>query len=185
MKGWFSTSELVIIVALAAVAGVTQALWPYLVLQVRMLGPFTEFFWSIGFIIWAFLALSFVPKPGAATLVKGLGGAIEVFLGLGFAPITIYTGIVEGLGVDIAYLVFRRRLSIEMMIIGALLAPFIALPVDLFRNDVPLNYGSIVAYLSPGMVGKVFSAAVSYGIIKILRGEVSPAQSTEQARLDG
>lgn len=184
MKRWFgfSTRDLLVIAGLAVVAGMSQLLWPYLVLHLDLLGPVTEFFWSVGFMIWAFLALYYVPKPGAATLVKGIGGAVEVFLGGGLAPTAVfYTGIVEGLGVDISYVLFRRRLSVEMMIVGALLPPFLALPIDLVRNDVPLNYAAIAAYLSPGMVGKVFSAALSYGIIKVLKSETGRVRYPEQA----
>lgn len=184
MKRWFgfSTRDSMVIAVLAVIAGVSQTLWPHIVLQLGLLGPFTEFFWSVGFMIWAFLALHYVPKPGAATLVKGIGGAVEVFLGGGLAPTTVfYTGIVEGLGVDISYVLFRRRLSVEMMIVGALLTPFLALPIDLVRNDVPLNYAAIAAYLSPGMVGKVFSAALSYGIITFLKSETVRVRDRERA----
>ena len=68
-----------------------------------------------------------------------------------------------------------------MMIVGALLTPFLALPIDLIRNDVPLNYAAIAAYLSPGMVAKVFSAALSYGIITFLKSETVRVRHPEQA----
>jgi energy-coupling factor transport system permease protein len=168
-KPFFSTRDLVLIGFLIAVTGVFQAVWSYLVLQLGVAGPLAVIFTNVGFQIWSFVALYLVRKPGAATVVKGLGGVIEVLMGNPFGPVAILYSILGGAGPDLAFLLFRRRLSINMMIVGALFAQLLTAPLMLARDAVPLAFVPILADLSAGLVGAPLTGWLSWVVICGLR----------------
>jgi len=165
----FTTKDIVVIATLIAISGAAQMLWSHLVFQLGVLGPARVIFTNAGFMVWAFIALYLVPKPGVATIVKGLGAVIEVILGNPFGPIAILYGILEGLAVDTAFLLFKGNLSVIMMIIGAALSQLYTAPVDFIRDAVPWNLIAILTYWSPGMAGTAMTGFLSYIVLNILK----------------
>jgi len=164
----FTTRDLAVIAVMIAGTGAFQFAWSHLVFQAQVLGPFANAFTSLGFMFWSFLAVYLVPKPGSATLVKGIGAVVEVLLGNPYGPVAIFYGAVEGLGVDLAFWLFRRQWGLNMMIVGALFAHFLAGPVDVYRDAVPLRLDALVTYFTPGVLGKVWTSWLSSLIIAAL-----------------
>jgi ABC-type thiamin/hydroxymethylpyrimidine transport system permease subunit len=181
MKNKFTTRDLVIVAILIAIGGVFQVLWAHLLFQIKILGPFSSLFTNVGFMVWGYIALYFVRKPGAATLVKGLGAVIEVLLGNPVGPIAIAYGTLEGVAVDLSFLLFRKKLSINMMIIGALFSQIINGPIDVIRDAVPITFMAIATYFAPGIAGTVFTGWFSSVIINAIRkiGLNSPYENKE------
>ncbi len=156
-SGWFqfTTRDLVIMALLIAATGVFETAWSY-ILGANILGPMNVLFNSFGFNIAAFVVVYFVPKPGAATVVKFFSALIQVALGNPFGPIAIFYGTVEGLAIDLAFVYYGRKLSLNMMILGSILAWLFAAPVDAYRDAVPLTYAALLAYFGPGLIGKIW-----------------------------
>ncbi len=165
MKKYFTTRDLVILAILIAVSGPFQLLWAHLCFNLKFLGPLTGLFGNAGFMIWSYLALYFVPKSGSATLVKTIGAVIEVIGGNPVGIVAIAYGAIEGFAVDIAYLIFRRKMTINMMIIGALLSQLFTAPIDFIRDAVPFQFLAMLTYWSPGIAGTVFTGWISSVII--------------------
>jgi len=118
---------------------------------------------------WGFLTLYLVPKPGSATLVKGIGAVIEVLLGNPVGPVAIAYGALEGVAVDLAFLAFRQRISVEMMIVGALFSQALTAPIDFFRDRVPFQFLAMAAYWAPGVAGTVLTGYVSSLLLRLLQ----------------
>jgi len=154
---------------LIAVSGPFQVLWAHLNFNLKVLGPFTALFSNAGFMFWGFLTLYLVPKPGSATLVKGIGAVIEVLLGNPVGPVAIAYGALEGVAVDLAFLAFRQRISVEMMIVGALFSQALTAPIDFFRDRVPFQFLAMAAYWAPGVAGTVLTGYVSSLLLRLLQ----------------
>lgn len=165
-RGWFqfTNRDYVMMGMLIAATGAFQALWAN-VLGANLLGPFNVLFASYGFNIAAFVVLYFVPVPGAATVVKFLGAFVELLLGNPFGPIAIFYGTAEGIAVDLAFVYFGRRLSLNMMILGSVLAWLIAAPVDAYRDAVLINLEALLAYFGPGLIGKIWISLLCWWTI--------------------
>jgi ABC-type thiamin/hydroxymethylpyrimidine transport system permease subunit len=165
----FTTHDLVIIAVLVAISGVFQTGWAILVFQLKLLGPLSTVVTNVGFFVWGYVALYFVPVPGAATLVKGFGSVIEVLTGNPFGPVAIAYGTLEGVAADLAYVVFGRRLSINMMIVGALMSQLFTSPIDITRDAVPLRPEALAAYYAPGIAGTVLTGWLSSILLATLK----------------
>jgi len=169
MKKYFSNRDLVIMAILIAISGPFQLLWAHLCFNITFLGPLTALFTNAGFMIWCYIALFLVPKPGAATLVKTIAAVIEVIGGNPVGVVAIAYGAIEGLAVDFAYLAFRRKMSINMMIVGALFSQLMTAPIDFIRDAVPFEFIAMLTYWSPGIAGTVFTGWISSVVIKGLQ----------------
>lgn len=169
MKKYFTNRDLVIMAVLIAISGPFQLLWAHLCFNITFIGPLTAVFSNAGFMIWCYLALYFVPKPGAATLVKTIAAVIEVLGGNPVGVVAIAYGAIEGLAVDLAYLTFRRKMSINMMIVGALFSQLMTAPIDFVRDAVPFQFLAMLTYWSPGIAGTVFTGWISSVAINGLR----------------
>lgn len=165
----FSTRDLVVIATLIALSGVFQVVWAQLVFSLKFLGPLTPIFSNAGFMVWGYIALYLVRIPGSATLVKGFGAVIEVLLGNPVGLVAIAYGTLEGLAVDVAYVLFKRKLTVYMFIVGALLSQTFNGPIDVVRDAVPLNLNAVMVYFSPGITGTITTGVVSNLIINALR----------------
>lgn len=164
-----TTKDIVIVAILVAVSGLAQTLWSHLVFQLGVLGPMRVIFTNAGFMVWAYIALYLVPKPGVATLVKGLGAVVEVLAGNPFGPVAILYGTLEGLAVDTAFVLFKGNLTVVMMIIGAMLSQLYTAPVDYIRDAVPWDLNAILTYWSPGMLGTAMTGFLSSLILSLLQ----------------
>ncbi len=165
----FTTRDLVLVAVLIAATGVFQTVWADFILGLKVLGPLEAFIGSYGFNIAAFVVIYLIPKPGSATLVKTFSGVIELMLGNPVGPVVIFYDFVEGFGIDIAYVLFGRKLSLNMMIIGSLIAWVLAAPVDAYRDAVPLTFPALAAYFGPGGVGKVWISWLCYLTIEAMK----------------
>ena len=157
-KKWFNftTRDLVLIAILIGLSGVFQVLWSHLVYQAKFLGPFSPFFAALGFNIWSFLPIYLIRKSGASTIVKGFSGVIELMLGSPVGPVVIFYDLAEGLGADLAYILFKQKFTLNMVIVGSLFAHFITLPVDMYIDKVPLQLNAILTYTGPSVIGKAW-----------------------------
>jgi ABC-type thiamin/hydroxymethylpyrimidine transport system permease subunit len=165
----FSTRDLVIMAILIAISGVFQVVWAQFVFNVNLLGPFSAIFSNVGFVVWGFIAIYLVPKSGSATIVKGIGAIIEVLLGNPVGPVAIAYGTLEGLAVDVAFVLFRRKLTVEMMIIGALLSQLFTAPIDFVRDAVPFEFLAMAAYWAPGVAGTVLTGWLSSLVLRAMQ----------------
>lgn len=168
-KPYFSTRDLVVMAVLIAISGPFQFIWAHFVFNIGVLGPFTALFANAGFMVWCYIALYFVPKAGAATLVKFVGAIIEVMLGNPVGPVAIAYGAIEGIAVDAAFLLFRRKMTINMFIVGALFSQALTAPIDFVRDAVPFQLLAMVTYWAPGIAGTVFTGWFSSVILSGLQ----------------
>lgn len=181
-EGWFSftTRDLTVMAVLVAVTGVFQYGWSHFVFGVGVLGPFANLFASYGFNIASFVILYFVPKPGASTVTKFFGAIVEVLLGNPFGPIAIFYGTVEGFAADLGFVMFKRKLSLLMIIIASLMAWIFAAPVDAYRDHVQMNLDAVLAYFGPGGMGKVWVSFLVYAtLVGLKRVGINPPPETE------
>lgn len=157
-KNWFrfTTRDLVLIAILIALGGIFQFIWAHLVFQAQFLGPFNPFFASFGFNIWSFLPIYLIQKPGSSTIAKGFASVIELMLGNPVGPIVIFYGMAEGFAADLAFVLFKQKFTLNMVIIGSLLAHFITLPVDMYRDSIPFQLKAVLTYTGPSIIGKVW-----------------------------
>jgi len=169
MEKKFTNRDLVIMAIIIAISGPFQLLWAHLCFNLKFLGPITPLFGNAGFMIWCYVALYFVPKTGAATIVKTIGAVIEVIGGNPVGLIAIAYGAIEGIAVDLAFLAFRRKMTINMMIVGALFSQGLTAPIDFIRDAVPFQFIAMLTYWSPGVAGTVFTGWISSVVINGLR----------------
>jgi len=169
-QGWFqfSTRDLVVMGFLVAASGVFTTIWAHLVFQVGILGPVAGLFTSLGFFVWGFVTVYLVRVPGAATVVKTLGAFVELMLGSPFGLLAVVLGALNGLAVDISWLIFRRRISPNMTIVGCLLAMVLTSPVDIYSNAIPVTWVAIATYYTPVATGRVLAGWLIYLVIAAL-----------------
>ncbi len=171
----YTTRELVLIAVLIAVTGVFQVAWAWFVFTAKALGPFADLFNAFGFNVCTFLVLYLIRKPGTATIVKTGAAVIELLMGSPVGWAVIYYGFVEGLGADIAYVMFKEKFTLSMIITGSLLAWIFAAPVDAYRDAVPLTMPALIAYFGPGGVSKVWnSLLVFWAILGVQKANIKP-----------
>lgn len=166
-SSYFTTRELITMAILVAVTGVFQTFWAHLVFNAGALGPFSNLFTAFGFNIATFLVLYLIPKPGAATIVKSFAAVIELMLGNPVGPVVLFYGFAEGLAADLAFIMFKRNLTLMMVIVGSLMAWIFTAPVDVYRDAVPFNTEALVAYFGPGGMGKVWTSFWVYLTVQL------------------
>lgn len=171
----YTTRDFVVAAVLIALAGVFQTVWGHLVFEGAILGPLNPFFASLGFNIWSFLAVYLIRKPGASILVKTLAGVIELLLGSPVGPIVIWYNFAEGLGADLAFAWMGRRITLNMVIVGSLIAHFVNLPVDMYRDGILFAFEPILVYTSAATIGKAWNGWLIYHMLRLLhRAGVRP-----------
>lgn len=106
----FTLHELLIIAALAALGGVTSSTVSLLRAAVRAIFPFPGGMQALAgvHVLWLVVAVGVVPKPGVATAVGLLKGAVEWLSGNPSGLLAVaYSGL-EGLIVDVVWLALGR-----------------------------------------------------------------------------
>jgi ABC-type thiamin/hydroxymethylpyrimidine transport system permease subunit len=168
-QGWFNftTPDYTVMVVLIVTSGIFQYAWSAM-LGANVLGPLSFAFAAYGFNVAAFVVAYFVPVPGAATAVKFFGAIVEVLLGNPFGPIAIFYGTVEGIAVDVMFVAFGRKLSLNMFIAASLLAWLFAAPVDAIRDAVPITYEGLLAYFGPGFVSRFWISWLCWATVLAL-----------------
>jgi ABC-type thiamin/hydroxymethylpyrimidine transport system permease subunit len=182
-SGWFnfSTRDIVVMAVLVALTGVFQTFWAHLVFQAQVLGPFRNFFTAYGFNIATFIVLYLLRKPGSATIVKFFAAILELALGNPVGPVVLFYGFVEGFAADIAFVVFRRKINLSMIIAGSLMAWIFAAPVDAYIDAVPFTLEGLVLYFGPGGMGKVWTSLwVFWTLLAMQRAGIKPIYSGKE-----
>jgi energy-coupling factor transport system substrate-specific component len=180
-SGWFglTTREWVSVAILTAFAAVVSTAWSFM-LNAGVLGPFNVWFASYGFNIVGFLVLYFVPKARAVIIVKTVGAVIELMLGNPVGAVVLWYGFAEGVGIALAFVLFQRKLSLPMFILGSVFAWAFAAPADIVRDAVPLTVEALMAYFGPGLLGKVWISLLCWlTILGVRKVGIKPSPQTE------
>lgn len=172
---YFSTRDLLIMAALAALGGVTGT-------YINAIGDFFQSIlgvvgttqWAAGLhVVWLTLAVGLTGKQGAGTLTGILKGAVELLTGNTHGLLVLLIDIVAGLLVDLGFLPFRKKDSLAAyMLAGGLAAAsnvfvfqlFASLPSDILAYGVITLVGG-TAFLS----GVLFAGLLGYSLLGALR----------------
>ncbi len=187
---YFSTRDLLMMAALAALGGVVST-------YVNAVGDFAQSIvgfagttqWAAGLhVLWLTLAVGLVGKPGTGTATGILKGGVELLSGNTHGLLVVLVDVVAGLLVDVGFWPFRDRKKVTPYLVAGGLASisnvfvfqlFASLPADLLTSGVMLIVGG-VAFLS----GALFAGVLSWTLLKALRraGLVREAPTTPQRR---
>jgi len=172
---YFSTRDLLMMAALAALGGVTGT-------YVNTIGDFFQSVlgfagttqWAAGLhVLWLTLAVGLTGKQGAGTITGILKGAVELLSGNTHGLLVVLVDVVAGLLVDLGFLPFRNKDTLPAYALAGGLASasnvfvfqlFASLPADV------LAYGALllvagVAFLS----GVLFAGLLGYLLLNALR----------------
>jgi energy-coupling factor transport system substrate-specific component len=184
---YFSTRDLLMMAALAALGGVTSTYINALgdLLQ-SVLGFAGGLQWAAGFhVLWLVLAVGLTRKLGAGTVTGVLKGVVELLSGNTHGLLVVLVDIVAGLLVDIGFLPFRDKDKLPAYLVAGGLASasnvlvfqlFAALPVDI------LSYGLIVLLAGVAFIsGMIFAGLVGHLLIGALRRTSLPLAGRDVA----
>ena len=172
---YFSTRDLFMMAALAALGGITSTYinaFGDLVQSAVGFAGTTQ--WAAGLhVLWLVLAVGFVGKPGAGTVTGIFKGAVELLTGNTHGLLVVFVDIVAGVLVDLGFLPFKNKQSITpFLLAGGLGAAsnvfvfqlFASLPADILAYGAILLVG-LVAFLS----GVLFAGILGYILLNALR----------------
>lgn len=172
---YFSTRDLLMMAALAALGGVTStyinALGDLVQSVVGFVGT-TQ--WAAGLhVLWLVLAVGLTRKQGAGTLTGILKGAVELLSGNTHGLLVLLVDLSAGILVDLGVLLFRKKDSpVALAIAGGLASAsnvfvfqlFASLPADLLAYGALLIV-ALVAFVS----GVLFAGLLGHVLINTLR----------------
>jgi len=172
---YFSTRDLLMMAALAALGGVAGT---YISAVGRVINSLIgipgSMQWAAGLhVLWLTLAVGLTGKPGAGTVTGILKGFVELLTGNPHGLLVMLVDIVAGILVDVGFLPFRDKDRLPGYLLAGGLAAlsnvvilqlFAVLPADL------LSYGAI-ALLSvvAGLSGVVFAGVLGHTLTRTLR----------------
>lgn len=188
---YFSTRDLLMMAALAALGGVVSTYVNAIgdVVQ-SVLGFAGTTQWAAGLhVLWLTLAVGLTRKLGAGTVTGLLKGGVELLTGNTHGLLVVLVDVVAGLLVDLGFLPWRKRDSlIAYSLAGGLASASNVFVFQLFAS-VPtdtLAYGAIllvagVAFLS----GVLFAGVLGRGLLRALRqaGVVKDAPPIAEGRV--
>jgi ABC-type thiamin/hydroxymethylpyrimidine transport system permease subunit len=172
---YYSTRDLLLMAALAALGGVTST-------YVNMLGNLvysavgtagmTQ--WAAGLhVLWLVLAVGLTRRQGAGTITGILKGGVELLTGNTHGLLVVLVDVVAGLLVDLGFLPFRRKDNIAAYgLAGGLAAAsnvfvfqlFAALPADI------LAYGALLIVAAVALAsGVLFAGLLGLVLVNALR----------------
>lgn len=172
---YFSTRDLLMMAALAALGGVTST-------YINALGDLVQSVvgfagatqWAAGLhVLWLVLAVGLTRKQGAGTLTGILKGAVELLSGNTHGILVLLVDLVAGILVDLGVLLFRRKDSpFALAVAGGLASAsnifvfqlFASLPADLITYGALLIV-ALVAFAS----GVLFAGLLGHMLINALR----------------
>jgi ABC-type thiamin/hydroxymethylpyrimidine transport system permease subunit len=172
---YFSTRDLLVMAALAALGGVTGTYVNAIGdLMQSVLGFAGGMQWAAGFhVLWLVLAVGLTRKLGAGTVTGILKSVVEFLSGNTHGLLVVLVDILAGLLVDVGFLPFRDKDKLPAYLVAGGLASasnvlvfqlFAALPVDV------LSYGLIGLIAGAAFIsGMVFAGLVGHLLIKALR----------------
>ncbi|MBN1247597.1 MAG: ECF transporter S component [Anaerolineae bacterium] len=171
----FSTRDLLMMAALAALGGVTGT-------YINAIGDFLQSIlgfagttqWAAGLhVLWLTLAMGLVGKTGAGTITGILKGMVELLSGNTHGILVLLVDIVAGLLVDIAFALFRHKDRWPAYVLAGGLASasnvfvfqlFAALPADILAFGAMALVGGIAA-----LSGVVFAGILAWMLLNALR----------------
>ena len=172
---YFSTRDLLMMAALAALGGVAGT---YISAAGRVVQSFVgipgAMQWAAGLhVLWLTLAVGLTGKPGAGTVTGILKGFVELLTGNPHGLLVVLVDIVAGILVDVGFLPFRDKDRLPgYLLAGGLSALsnviifqlFAVLPADL------LSYGAILLLsVVAGLSGVVFAGFLGHTLTRTLR----------------
>jgi ABC-type thiamin/hydroxymethylpyrimidine transport system permease subunit len=187
---YFSTRDLLMMAALAALGGVVST-------YVNAIGDFFQSIlgfagttqWAAGLhVLWLTLAVGLTGKQGAGTITGILKGAVELLSGNTHGLLVVLVDIVAGLLVDLGFLPFRNKDSLPAYALAGGLASasnvfvfqlFASLPADVLAYGAMLLVGG-VAFIS----GMLFAGLLGQVLLSTLRraGVVKDRPSVPMSR---
>ncbi len=172
---YFSTRDLLILAALAALGGVTGTYINAIgdVFQ-SVLGFAGTNQWAAGLhVLWLTLAVGLTGKPGSGTVAGILKGAVEFLSGNTHGLLVVLIDVIAGLLVDLGFLPFRDKDSLPAYGLAGGLASasnvlvfqlFAALPADM------LAYGAmLLVAVVAGASGVLFAGFLGRALVNALR----------------
>jgi ABC-type thiamin/hydroxymethylpyrimidine transport system permease subunit/DMSO/TMAO reductase YedYZ molybdopterin-dependent catalytic subunit len=166
---YFSTRDLLMMAALAALGGVVST-------YVNAIGDFFQSIlgfagttqWAAGLhVLWLTLAVGLTGKQGAGTITGILKGAVELLSGNTHGLLVVLVDIVAGLLVDLGFLPFRNKDSLPAYALAGGLASasnvfvfqlFASLPADVLAYGAMLLIGGVAfvsGVLFAGLLGQI------------------------------
>jgi len=178
---YFSTRDLLMLAALAALGGVTST-------YVNAIGDFIQSIvgvagttqWAAGLhVLWLVLAVGLTRKAGSGTVAGILKGAVELLTGNSHGLLVLLVDIIAGILVDVGFLPFRKKDSTPAYCLAGGLAAasnvfvfqlFASLPADIIAYGALVIVG-LVAFgsgvLFAGLLGRVLVNALRRaGVVK-------------------
>jgi ABC-type thiamin/hydroxymethylpyrimidine transport system permease subunit len=172
---YFTTRDLLLMVTLAALGGITSTAVNALGDSVQsLLGFAGTTQWAAGLhVLWLTLAAGLTGKLGAGTLAGLLKGGVELFTGNTHGVLVILVDLVAGVLVDLGMLPFRRKDRLLPFAISGGLASasnifvfqlFASLPADV------LAYGALALIgLVAGISGALFAGVLGFWLLSSLQ----------------
>jgi energy-coupling factor transport system substrate-specific component len=172
---YFSTRDLLLMAALAALGGVAgtyiNALGDAFQATLGFAGT-TQ--WAAGLhVLWLTLAVGLTGKQGAGTLTGVLKGVVELLSGNTHGLLVLLVDVVAGILVDLGFLPFRKKDSLPAFCLAGGLASasnvfvfqlFAVLPAD------TLAYGALLLVAGVALVsGVLFGGVLGYVLLNALR----------------
>lgn len=172
---YFSTRDLLMMAALAALGGVTST---YVSAAGRIVQSFITIpggmQWAAGLhVLWLTLAMGLIGKPGVGIVTGVLKGLVELLTGNPHGIFVVLLDIVAGILVDVGFLPFRNKDHMPAYLLAGGLAScsnvivvqtFAVLPADV------LSYGAILLLtVVAGLSGVVFAGFLGHTLTRTLR----------------
>jgi len=172
---YFSTRDLLMMAALAALGGVAGT---YISAAGRVINSLIgipgSMQWAAGLhVLWLTLAVGLTGKPGAGTVTGILKGFVELLTGNPHGLLVVLVDIVAGILVDVGFVAFRDKDRLPGYLLAGGLASlsnviifqvFAVLPADI------LSYGAILLLsVVAGLSGVVFAGFLGHTLMRTLR----------------
>jgi ABC-type thiamin/hydroxymethylpyrimidine transport system permease subunit len=160
---YFSTRDLLMMAALAALGGVVSTYVNTIgdLLQ-STLGFAGSFQWAAGLhVLWLTLAVGVTRKQGAGTVTGLLKGGVELLTGNTHGLLIVLLEIVAGLLVDAGFFPFRKKDSLPAYCVAGGLAAasnilvfqlFASLPADVLAYGAILLLAAVALFLAEGLL---------------------------------
>jgi ABC-type thiamin/hydroxymethylpyrimidine transport system permease subunit/DMSO/TMAO reductase YedYZ molybdopterin-dependent catalytic subunit len=174
-RSYFSTRDLLMMAALAALGGVVST-------YVNAIGDFFQSIfgfagttqWAAGLhVLWLTLAVGLTRKQGAGTLTGILKGCVELLTGNTHGLLVVLVDVVAGLLVDLGFLPFRDKDSLPAYCLaGGLAAASNVFVFQLFASvpaDTLAYWGLLLAAGVALLSGVVFGGVLSRTLLRALR----------------
>ncbi len=172
---YFSTRDLLLMAALAALGGVTST---YVSAAGRVVQSFVGvpggMQWAAGLhVLWLTLAVGLTGKQGAGTVTGIIKGIVELLTGNPHGLLVVLVDVVAGVLVDVGFLAFRDKDRLPGYLLAGGLSTFsnviifqlfAVLPADI------LSYGAILLLcIVAALSGVVFAGVLGYTLTRTLR----------------